>query len=1320
MSSCRVFVIVFVCLYAFAQASAQGDIYTLQEVNVKDGLPNSNNYSILQDSNSFIWISSSGSLMRYDGYHFKSYDASFFNINERSTLSIALDNDNLIWFCERLASLKNPQSGVFNPVTEKIIDFKEFSNGLFQSQDVISLNASLYEEGVIYITTVHGIVYKYDGSFNEIYNFGDERVFRVVSESDSMGNYWIVHNNTQILKIDKEQQVVESYTIGSQYLILNKIIATNPVVVLEGLDVKLDKEYWQVKKGVLAPYQKSIKRDDFQVLKITDTDAYYFQNDTVYKEVFKTSSTEQRMEPVAAIPDLKYNYSFRDRQGITWLTSSNGIYKIIEQQNLFRVLQNDNSIRAIYKNNDELWIGGYIRNVSHHLVNEQERELNFKNIVLTSIIKDADKNLWIGTNTKTIFKKENYGNRIVSYNGENAEALQIVFQNPETGKIWVGKSRGVSFINKYDKLTSFNGSKELNDALVRQFFYTDQGIWIVTNKGLFLMDASSEKITKHYSKYNGLPVENINHLYKDSQNILWLASRTDGLVRWDVEANSYKVFNSQQGLSNNTIYAVYEDDHNYLWLPSNYGLMRFNKETYNIQTYTDKDGIANNEFNTLAHFKDNKGRVYYGGITGITSFHPRDFMSKTVTENPIYVSNVSVLTKNAQDFKSIDLSSISTDPIALNYDDQTLKFEVNLLDYKSIENQQYAYKIEGYHNQWIYTDDYKISIFNFPYGEHIIRIKAKGSTDSWTNDELQFSIAVDKPFYLKWYYIVLAVMIIIGLIYLYLKRRIIKLNRARLELEFEVQLRTQQIENDREIIKAQAEDLKALDVAKGRFFANLTHEFRTPLTLIIGPLEQIVNDPPPPAILKRRASGILNNAKHILGLINQLLDLAKLESKQMPIDLINADVILHTSMLLERFQPLILQHRQVFSFQHNLKEWIVNFDIDKWDKIIYNLVSNAIKFTPQGGQIDVVLNSVTNEGENFIELQVKDSGVGIEAKNIGSIFNRFYQVDLSSTRANDGTGIGLSLVKELVDLQEGNISVTSKINNGTTFKIILPLHEDAVVSSHISNLQNQYLLPIPYQKETVVDDKDKNVVRLDILLVEDNQEISDYIAQCLGSQYYSFITASNGEEGLQKALSLIPDLIISDVMMPLKSGFELVEDLRNHISTSHIPIILLTAKTTLDNKLQGLKRGADAYLTKPFSPRELDIRVRNLIENRKRLQERYTDKEVSIEGSFEKEDKFILQLQEFIKANLSQSDLNGDLIGLHFGLSRIHLYRKLKALTNVSISEFVKDLRLEKGMELVRQKQLNVSEIAYEIGFTSPSHFSRSFKDKYGKSPSQV
>jgi signal transduction histidine kinase/CheY-like chemotaxis protein len=813
-------------------------------------------------------------------------------------------------------------------------------------------------------------------------------------------------------------------------------------------------------------------------------------------------------------------------------------------------------------------------------------------------------------------------------------------------------------------------------------------------------------------------------MHEDSDGTFWLASKEAGLIHWNLETNAFKQYTIQNGLSNNNIYAVYSDDYNNLWLTSNYGLMRFNKETENVRVYLPKNGIAHEEFNTFAHFKDKDGTLYFGGLNGITVFHPKDLREEIVTEVPLRLIQIQVLNQQDSGFIDITKSFQTTNGIILEPTDRIIEIEVSLLDFENPTEIQYMYQIKGYQDQWLYTKSNRITFNNLPYGSYTINIKGKGLASGNSSNMLEIPVIVEKPFYLTWQFITIMILLLTLLIFGVVKWRISRLQKDRERLEKEVQVRTKRIENDKDIIEAQAESLKDLDKAKSHFFSNITHEFRTPLTLIIGPLEQLLDEQPPPTVFKRRMKGILKNANHILGLINQLLDISKIESGQMKLEIVHGDIIQYTDDIVKRFESLASQKKQRLAFIANRESWYVQFDQSKWDKIILNLLSNALKFTSKEGSIQVSLFSIIVNEKPYIKVCVSDLGIGINATDIDQIFNRFYQVDSSLRRMEEGTGIGLSLVKELVTFQGGEVKVFSVENQGTTFEIQLPVLEDQLELRSL-DISNKDQPEVPIVDARINSSKLNSLVSeneaLEILIVEDNIEMREYIRQCLKKPSYNITEAANGSEGLQKAQTIIPDLIISDVMMPKMDGYELTQSIRENISTSHIPLILLTAKSSLDSKLKGLKRGADAYLTKPFSPLELQINVQNLIEIRSSLQKRYGDKEISAANEiYEQEDEFITKLKNYILDNITEPNLNGDHIGRQFGLSRVHLYRKLKALTGYSITDFVKKIRLERALYLLKEGNLNVSEVADITGFSNISHFSSSFKKAYGKAPSQL
>ncbi|MEZ4885337.1 MAG: ATP-binding protein [Chitinophagales bacterium] len=532
----------------------------------------------------------------------------------------------------------------------------------------------------------------------------------------------------------------------------------------------------------------------------------------------------------------------------------------------------------------------------------------------------------------------------------------------------------------------------------------------------------------------------------------------------------------------------------------------------------------------------------------------------------------------------------------------------------------------------------------------------------------------------------------------------------------------------------EAQQLRELEEMKGRFFSQITHEFRTPLTLILGPIQQLLQNTQniSPTQLQNRLTLVERNGQRLMNLVNQLLDLSKLESGKMTIQTKHGDVVDFVNDVVTNFQSLAQQQNIHLHFETSLPQLSAHFDVDKLEKILYNLLSNALKFTPSKGKITLQLQNLhTSTTHTSLQITLLDTGKGIAASQLPYIFDRFYQADNSNIRQAEGSGVGLSLVKELLELQGGSIEVQSKIGEGTTFTFQLPLE----LASNIAALPQQNLptahtfaptlqsptIVTPSKTSTVAAKTPKNVSKNIVLVVEDNADMQTYIESILSPQY-EVLQAMNGEDGVEMALEQIPDLIVSDVMMPQKDGYTLCKELKSNEKTNHIPIILLTAKAALNSRLEGLQQGADVYLSKPFSPEELLLNIENQIKVRQQLQEKYTQilettKKEEVPVSIT--DPFLQRLIETIESHLNDFELSVEQLSQYMFMSRQQIHRKLHALTNYSTSEFIRLLRLKKAKTLLESKQHNITEIAYEVGFSSPSYFSRAFVKQFGVSPSK-
>ncbi len=531
--------------------------------------------------------------------------------------------------------------------------------------------------------------------------------------------------------------------------------------------------------------------------------------------------------------------------------------------------------------------------------------------------------------------------------------------------------------------------------------------------------------------------------------------------------------------------------------------------------------------------------------------------------------------------------------------------------------------------------------------------------------------------------------------------------------------------------KREAERMMELDAFKTRLYTNLTHEFRTPLTLILGMAERLSEE----EILQgsqeyeTAVSIIRRNGGRLLQLINQLLDLAKLDSNRLTLNYVQGDVIPYFRYLVESFHSFAQMKNIEVSFQTELDEFSMDYDPERLQQVLSNLISNAIKFTPEHGKVDVSVQ-LDKSDDNKLLLQVKDSGKGMPKELLPYIFNRFYQVDSTTTRAGEGTGIGLALTKELVELMNGSISVESELNKGSVFNVYLEVNRNApsidLVQSE-TGLGNR-LTPgqyLPLESEdigtfTEGEDTDKTLPLL--LVIEDNKDVSHYIATCL-KEKYQLAFAYNGQDGIDKAIELVPDLIISDVMMPLKDGFEVCESVKENEKTSHIPIVMLTAKATLTDRIEGIKKGADAYLSKPFEKEELMAVLENLIQLRERLKLRYSNLEAippAEDQQIRQEDEFLLKINRILEEHLADPDFSIQHLAEEAGMSRTQLHRKLKALTGKTSQLYVRSIKLRKAKILLLSGKYNVSEVAYEVGFTDPNYFSRAFDKEFGMRPSSL
>jgi signal transduction histidine kinase/DNA-binding response OmpR family regulator len=769
-------------------------------------------------------------------------------------------------------------------------------------------------------------------------------------------------------------------------------------------------------------------------------------------------------------------------------------------------------------------------------------------------------------------------------------------------------------------------------------------------------------------------------------------------------------------LTKTVIKRILEDGRGNLWMStSKDGIYKFNPKTGELHTYDVFDGLQGNEF-LAAGLKSTSGEMYFGGKNGITVFHPDSIRSN---QNPPPVA--------INGFKVFDKPRPISAELTLPYRDNFFSFDFVALSYAFPSRNQYAYQLEGVDQNWVPAGTRRyVSYTNLDPGTYVFRVKAANHDGVWNTTGASVKILITPP----WWRTIWAYLLYVGLFL----GMIVALRQYTISQE--------RLKNNLLLSSLESKKLVELDQLKSRFFTSISHELRTPLTLILSPLERNLASGNKGWFGESEVRLMYRNARRLLELINQLLDISKLEAGKMQLEALTGEMMSFLKSKVDFFHSMAESKGISLRFSSHPETLFTRFDQDKLDKIVSNLLSNALKFTPLGGEVEVRvwirMAPESTIAPQWLILEVDDTGIGIPDDQLDKIFDRFYQVDSSHTKAFEGTGIGLALTKELVGLHQGNIRISSSLGKGTCFTVELPLQEiwnapemDGIPLTNISlsegetvRLDSSMLATQP----EVPSDKQAPL----LLVVEDNADLRTYIRNIFQTRY-RVVEARQGAEGLQMALETIPDLIISDWMMPVMDGVELCHQLKNDERTSHVPLILLTAKVTVQSKLEGLETGADDYITKPFHTEELFVRVKNLIEQRKKLRERWSQAFTHLPAAAlaqdshppsapklsAVDDKFLQRVIQVIEAHLSDAEFSIEKLEKEVGMSHANLNRKLKALTNQSPSEFLRHYRLRRAAQLLLQGRNNVSEVAYGVGFMHMSYFTRSFRQLYKMSPSE-
>ena len=872
-------------------------------------------------------------------------------------------------------------------------------------------------------------------------------------------------------------------------------------------------------------------------------------------------------------------------------------------------------------------------------------------------------------------------------------------------------------IHAFDKYNQFS---ELIKATVYHIDELEAGkLWLYTNLGVYLLDWDTGVRERYGSTQKGryyLPAIHFHHGHIDRQGIHWLSSQ-QGLVRWDRQKNEYRLFTTKDGLPDNTIYAVYEDEQGQLWMSSNYGIIQFDPRTEAKRIFTVEDGITHNEFNRISHLQTKDGKLYFGGLNGITSFHPRqfyigDYAAASMQRQVVLMSaRVGAATEEG---RNILPEYYGDKQIVMKPGDQYVRLQFALPDFSKSENIYYHYRIGGDDEAWVQTKTPVIQLLGLGYGTNILQIYAVSGDGSYQSDVLEVPIVVKLPFYLSPLFLLGLLVALVLAVREGLQFRLRQARRRQQELEREVERRTAKINEDKLLIEKQAKELEYTNRQKTLFFSNVTHEFRTPLSLVMSPVRLLMGS----RKLSRRERGLLSiakkNAARLLDMVEDILMLTTLETHNIKQRVEAVEPVAFVDMLLQEYQSLVAQKGLTLSSELKNTSDVQSVMLDGrlFRIIINNLLSNAIKFTSAGGCIHL---SMEQSAERVV-LSVADTGRGIRPADISRVFDRFFQTSDSNAPAEGGTGIGLALVKELTEILGGTIRVESIEGKGSTFKVDLPVR--AVLPHDIIPIN----LPAAQERDEKDTQPSYQRTGYSILIVEDNYDFQEYLEYLLGDSY-EIRQAYNG----QAALDILnegyrPSLIITDWMMPVMDGFQLKALLLKNNETAAIPVLMLTARAADSDKVRALRLGIDDYLVKPFDELSLLAAVETLIsrhEARNNSESTLLSQTENTDSQLRTEQEWLQQLMDETNQRLSKETFSVDELAAAMFMGRTNFFKETKRLTGLSPNQYILEARLVRARYLMEtQSNLNLKKVIQQVGLKHESHFVKVFKKRFGHPPS--
>ncbi|MEM6319493.1 MAG: two-component regulator propeller domain-containing protein [Bacteroidota bacterium] len=1363
--------------FSFAQ---QQQLY-FNKLTSKEGLSENVVNVVYQDSKGFMWFGTNDGLNKFDGYEFTIYqpdDERAASINSNLVFALTEDHYERLWV----------------GTTGKGLNYFSLSNESFrtlrhQPNDENSLSNDFIlrlltdRMGRIWVATVKGLdVITFDKN-------REPRIKRIAFSTkepsvttifeDKKGNILVgtrqgmfkINLPNDLDKIRAQPISITDYSSNYNVYAIEEdhrgrlILATNSGLFMQRQPYN-DATY--EKLDDLNTVYSIVEDETNQIWIGSYSGLFHFDNRTANSlPTLVNQYTVSSDEPDGIGNNIIRNL-FIDNNGLIWLgTNGGGINFFNPKRKPFlhygRKLmyedQNYSKIRSVLlDSNGFLWMGTEGGGLFHNQGENYESFVNFPSstrpFALEEVTLQNKRSIWVGSEDAPFLRQIDISSgrpTTVTTNTEFKGSTFAILQDKD-GIIWIGTYRGGihkwvpkadgSFkktVFKFDK-TNKNG---LSNSIIRKIFEDNLGnIWIGTGNGLNkiayadknLAQPTFQVYTHEVNNPQSLCHNYILDIYESVDGHIWIATLGGGLSSFNPSTQRFTNYGLENGLPNKSIKSILDDNQGHIWIASNKGLSQLNPQTGIIKNYYNESGLQGYEFLEAVALKQYNSTLLFGGSNGFNVFNPEDIRDNTTppkvvfTEMEVLNQPINIGEKlNERILLSKTLSE--TEGIELYSEENNFSIGFSSLDYADVESMQYEYKLEGFDKDWVKADvDSRKAIYtNLRPGDYTLQVRAANQDGYWSAEPATLDIKVIPPWYLTWPAFLCYLLAFLGALYLFRHYELINIEEKH-ELKLE------------RLNKEKREELNQL---KLQFFTNVSHELRTPLTLIIAPLEQLMQKSRNFSAedIQQQYHFMYKNSKYLLRMVNQLLDFRKLDQGKMALTARQGDIISFVKEIIEPFQFLANKQKINFQFASEEVGMFMWFDPAFVEKIVYNLLSNAFKFTPVEGKIQIKLEEVAppttlkTKSKHFLKISVSDSGPGMSKKVAKKVFQRFFK-EGGKEENKDGAGIGLAYTKNLVERHYGTIQLDTKEGQGATFSVTLPMDREAFGKEEINRKPIEqfdknadpfeYFMPEPIHGLSTAENSDlADTLPADelplLLFVDDNADIRRFIQDGLQNNF-RVIVAENGKLGYEMATASLPDIIISDIMMPEMDGIEFCQLLKKDTNTSHIPVVLLTAKTATENELEGLQTGADAYVKKPFKLEILKMQLLNIHRQRAKLKERFR-KEIILQPSevtvTSADEQFLKRAVDLVEDHMDDSEFNVEALVKEMFISRSKLYLKIKALTGQSTSEFIRTVRLKRAVQLLEGSDYTIKEIMFMTGFNTASYFSKCFKQQFGMVPSE-